>query len=62
MTWTNIHQVARKFLVALLAAGGIVAASISDGKISPSEAITIVIAFVSAFGVYQVPNDPIPGV
>lgn len=47
---------AKKFCVALLAALGVTATALSDGTISTSEWIQIVIAFIGAWGVYAVTN------
>lgn len=47
---------ARKFLVALTAALGVLAVALSDGTVSTAEIIQIVIAFAGALGVYGVSN------
>lgn len=47
---------ARKFLVALVAALGVLATALSDGVVTQSEWIGILIAFLGALGVYSVSN------
>lgn len=47
---------ARKFLVALIAALGVLATALSSGSVTNSEWIQIGIAFVGALGVYTVTN------
>lgn len=52
----------RKFVVALAAALGVLLTTMADSSLGgnavvASEWITIVLAFMGALGVYQVPND-----
>ncbi len=47
-----------KFIVALAAALGVLAAALADGAVSPTEWVQIALAFVGALGVYQLPNTP----
>lgn len=50
---------AKKFCVALLAALAILATALSDGAVTSSEWLQVVIAFIGAAGVYQVENKEI---
>lgn len=48
---------------ALVAIGGIVAVAVevlADGDVTPAEAGTLLIATLTAFGVYKVRNAPLP--
>lgn len=45
-----------KFLVALGVALGVLGTALSDGTVTPAEAVAVVVAFVGAFGVRQVTN------
>lgn len=47
---------ARKFLIALAAALGILLTSLADGVVTSSEWVMVALAFLSALGVYNVPN------
>lgn len=47
---------AKKFCVALVAALGVLATALSDGIVTPSEGVSILIAFLGALGVYSVSN------
>lgn len=47
---------ARKFLVALLAALGVLATALADATVTTSEWVQIGIAFIGALGVYSISN------
>jgi hypothetical protein len=49
----------RKGLIALGAAIAVAVDALVDGAVSQSEGISIVVAFLVAYGVYRVPNKPI---
>lgn len=49
-------QVAKKFMVALVAALGILANALSDGHVTGSEWLSVAVAFLGALGVYAVTN------
>lgn len=49
-------QVAKKFMVALVAALGVLANALSDGHVTSSEWISVAVAFLGALGVYAVTN------
>lgn len=46
----------RKALIAVGAALTVLTTALVDGAVSQSEGIAVVVAFLSAFGVYRVPN------
>jgi uncharacterized membrane protein len=48
---------ARKFLIALAAALGVLGAALSDGTVIASEWVSISLAFLGALGVYYTTND-----
>ncbi len=48
----------RKLLVALAAAAGVAAASLTDGTFDVGDALQTAVAFAGALGVYQIPNTP----
>lgn len=52
----NLVNQARKFLVAFVAALGVLAAAATDGNITTNEWFGVAIAFLGAFGVYQISN------
>lgn len=56
MTLLQFVQYARKFLVALTAALAILAVALSDGVVTQSEIIQIVLAFLGSLGVYSIKN------
>lgn len=56
MKLTEFISVARKFLVALVAALGILATALSDKVVTSSEWVSIVIAFLGSLGVYSISN------
>lgn len=47
----------RKFIVALVFAGGIAVTGLADGDLTLSEGIAIGLGFLSSLGVYTVRND-----
>lgn len=49
---------AKKFLIALAAALGILAAALTDNVVTISEWIQVAIAFIAALGIYAVANKP----
>lgn len=51
----NIKQVA-KFVVAVAAFVGVVAAQVASGTIDVNAVVTAIIALLGAFGVWAVPN------
>lgn len=48
---------ARKFLVAVAAALGVLMVALSDEKVTTTEWVQIVISALGSVGVYYVPND-----
>jgi drug/metabolite transporter (DMT)-like permease len=52
----------RKFIVAALGAAVAIAAIVWPGNTTVAQIIGIVAALATAAGVYQVPNEPMPGV
>lgn len=57
MTFIQFVAYARKFLVALIAALGVLATALADGSVTGSEWVGILIAFLGALGVYSIPNQ-----
>lgn len=57
MTLIQFVLYAKKFFIALLAALAILGVCLEDGTVTPSEWITIVLAFGSSLGVYQINNE-----
>lgn len=51
-------RTAKKFLVAVVTALGILATALSDDIVTKVEWIQIAIAGIGALGVYQISNDP----
>ena len=49
----------RKGLIALGAAIAVAVEALADGNVNSSEGVSIVVAFLVAYGVYRVPNKPI---
>ena len=47
----------RKFVVALAAALGVLGSALSDGAVTMEESVAVVLAFLGAVGVYQLPNE-----
>lgn len=58
----NTHMkvsTAAKFIVAALAAAALaVKAAVTDGTVTPAEAVEVALAVLAAVGVYVVPNAP----
>lgn len=50
---------ARKFLVAVGAALGVLAVALVDNSVSPQEWIQVAIAALGAVGVYSIPNKEV---
>lgn len=48
---------ARKFLVAVVAALGVLAGALADGSVSPTEWVQVAFAFLGALGVFMVANQ-----
>lgn len=57
MTIRQFVKYAKKFLIAVAAALGVAAAALSDGVVTPSEWVQIVLAALGALGVYRAAND-----
>lgn len=51
----------RKFLVALAAGIGVLITALADGEVIASEWCAIALGVLGALGVYQIPNEPMPG-
>lgn len=49
-------KVFRKAIIAVAAALGVLGSALADGNVSTEEGIAVVLAFLTAYGVYRVPN------
>lgn len=47
----------RKAIIALAAALGVLGAALADGSVDASEGVAVALAFLTAFGIYRVPNS-----
>ena len=59
MSVLQFIKYAKKFLVAVAAALGVLAVALSDGVVSPSEWVQVAIAALGALGVYQAKNEEV---
>ena len=48
----------RKFVVALVAAVGVLGAAVADGTLTGAEGVAVVSAFLGSLGVFGFRNDP----
>ncbi len=59
MSTIEFIKYAKKFFIALAAALAILGVAVADDVVTSSEWVQVAIAFVSALGVYTLPNEEV---